>query len=59
LLSLRRSIAEPASLLVAGVEMFRALPARSGDTRAVQVLARAEQASGSEAADSKVEEQKK
>jgi flagellar motor switch protein FliM len=59
LLSLRRSIAEPASLLVAGVEMFRALPARSGDTRAVQVLARVEQASGSEAADSKVEEQKK
>jgi flagellar motor switch protein FliM len=39
LLPLRRSAAEPASLLVAGVEMFRAAPARSGDTRAAQVLA--------------------
>jgi flagellar motor switch protein FliM len=40
LLSLRRSAAEPASLLVAGVEMFRAVPARSGETRAARVLAR-------------------
>jgi flagellar motor switch protein FliM len=39
LLPLRRSAAEPASLLVAGVEMFRAAPARSGETRAAQVLA--------------------
>jgi len=40
LLSLRRSAAGPASLLVAGVELFGATPARSGDTRAAQVLAR-------------------
>ena len=40
LLSLRRSAAEPASLLVAGVEMFRAVPARCGETRAARVLAR-------------------
>jgi flagellar motor switch protein FliM len=39
MLSLRRGAAQPASLLVAGVEMFRAVPARSGDTRAAQVLA--------------------
>ena len=39
LLPLRRSAAQPASLLVAGVEMFRAAPARSRDTRAAQVLA--------------------
>jgi flagellar motor switch protein FliM len=39
LLPLRRSGAEPASLLVAGVEMFRAAAARSGETRAAQVLA--------------------
>jgi flagellar motor switch protein FliM len=38
LLSLRRPAAEPASLLVAGVEMFRAVPARSGETRAARVL---------------------
>jgi flagellar motor switch protein FliM len=39
LLPLRRSASVPASLLVGGVEMFRALPARAGDTRAAQVLA--------------------
>jgi flagellar motor switch protein FliM len=39
LLGLRRSAVEPASLLVAGVEMFRAAPARSGEARAAQVLA--------------------
>jgi flagellar motor switch protein FliM len=39
LLALHRSASQPASLLVAGVEMFRAAPARSGDTRAAQVLA--------------------
>lgn len=38
LLALRRSAADPASLLVAGVEMFRAVPARYGDARAAQVL---------------------
>jgi flagellar motor switch protein FliM len=40
LLSLRRSAAEPASLLVAGVEMFRAMPARSEERRAARMLAR-------------------
>jgi flagellar motor switch protein FliM len=39
LLSFARSAAEPASLLIAGQEMFRALPARCGDTRAARVLA--------------------
>jgi flagellar motor switch protein FliM len=38
-LSLERSAAEPASLLVAGVEMFRGVPARSGETRAARILA--------------------
>lgn len=41
LLGLRKSVAEPGSLLVAGAEMFSAIPARSADTRAAQVLARA------------------
>ena len=59
LLSLRRSTAPPGSLLVAGVEMFRAVPARSGDTRAAQVLTRIEEAaawegSSSEAATSEL-----
>lgn len=44
LLPLVRSAAAPASLLVAGVEMFRAAPARSGETRAAQVLALAVEA---------------
>jgi len=35
-----RNAAEPASLLIAGREMFRALPARCGDTRSARVLAR-------------------
>ena len=38
-LSFARSAAEPASLLIAGQEMFRALPARCGPTRAARVLA--------------------
>ncbi len=38
LLSFERSAAEPASLMVAGVEMFRALPARCGRLRAARVL---------------------
>lgn len=40
LLPLHRGLAEPASLRVAGVELFRAAPARAGDTRAAQVLER-------------------
>jgi len=44
LLPLRRSAAQPASLFVAGVELFRATPARAGDTRAAQVLAPGAQA---------------
>lgn len=39
LLSFPRSAAEPASLLIAGREMFRAIPARCGNTRAARVLA--------------------
>lgn len=39
LLALRKSVNLPASLSVAGVELFHALPARSGETRAAQVLA--------------------
>jgi flagellar motor switch protein FliM len=44
LLSLRRSVVPPASLLVAGVEMFHATPARFGETRAAKILARMEAA---------------
>jgi flagellar motor switch protein FliM len=40
LLSLRRSVIEAASLQVAGVEMFSAVPARAGNTRAAQILER-------------------
>jgi flagellar motor switch protein FliM len=40
LLPFARSAAEPASLLVAGREMFRALPARCGKTRAARILER-------------------
>jgi flagellar motor switch protein FliM len=39
LLPLRRTVSEPASLLVAGVEMFSAAPARFGETRAAHILA--------------------
>jgi flagellar motor switch protein FliM len=38
ILPLARSASEPASLLVAGREMFRAVPARIAKTRAVRVL---------------------
>jgi len=38
LLPLRRSLASPASLRVAGVEMFGASPARRGEHRAAQLL---------------------
>jgi flagellar motor switch protein FliM len=38
LLALRRSAALPASLQVGGVDMFGAAPARTGDTRAAQLL---------------------
>lgn len=44
LLPLRRSVTQPASLLVAGVELYRAVPVRSGDARAAQVIARGEEA---------------
>jgi flagellar motor switch protein FliM len=40
LLPLGRSAGQPASLIVAGVEMFGAAPARVGNSRAAQVLAR-------------------
>ena len=64
LLFLRRSTALPASLLVAGVEMFHAQPARFGDVRAAQILARIEPAAtaeimGSEAVPSEIKETKK
>jgi len=45
-LSFARKAAEPASLLIAGQEMFRALPARCGDTRAARVLAAVETSGG-------------
>jgi len=38
-LALTGSATQPASLLVAGLEMFRAVPARFGETRAARVLA--------------------
>ncbi len=38
-LNLGRKASEPASLLVAGVELFRANPARCGDARAAHLLA--------------------
>jgi|SRR5579871_3650041 len=37
-LAFYRDAAEPASLMVAGLEMFRAAPARCGDARAARVL---------------------
>jgi flagellar motor switch protein FliM len=40
LIPFARSAAEPASLLIAGREAFRALPARCGDTRAARMLDR-------------------
>ena len=40
LLPLGRSANQPASLIVAGVEMFGAAPARVGNSRAAKVLAR-------------------
>ena len=48
-LSFSRSAAEPASLLIAGVEMFRAMPARCGDTRAARTLDRVSKAADAEA----------
>jgi flagellar motor switch protein FliM len=39
-LTFERPAAEPASLLIAGIEMFRATPARSRDTRAAKILGR-------------------
>jgi len=43
-LPLARSAAEPASLLIAGREMFRAVPARCGKTRAARILDRVSEA---------------
>ena len=40
LIRFARSASEPASLLIAGLEKFRALPARRGDVRAAKALAR-------------------
>lgn len=40
LLSFRRRSAEPASLMIMGLEMFRALPARCGNSRAARLLDR-------------------
>lgn len=48
LLGLRRSTAEPGSLLVAGVEMFGAAPARSGESRAAHILSRVQEKPGTE-----------
>ncbi|MGA7216965.1 MAG: FliM/FliN family flagellar motor switch protein [Candidatus Sulfotelmatobacter sp.] len=44
-LSLGGSVARPATLLVAGVEMFSAMPGRSADIRAAQVVGKLDQAS--------------
>jgi flagellar motor switch protein FliM len=46
LLQFNRSATEPASLLIAGLEMFHAMPARCGDTRAARVLNRLAQSDG-------------
>ena len=45
-LDFARSAAEPASLLIAGREMFRASPARCGDTRAARILVAVDSADG-------------
>jgi flagellar motor switch protein FliM len=58
LLSLGRSVAPPASLLMAGVEMFHAVPARFGDSRAAQVLAAADKPEAS-GGDTLIQETKK
>jgi flagellar motor switch protein FliM len=50
LLSLGRSVAEPASMQVAGVEMFSAVPARSGNARAAKILASVKDAEPNSAA---------
>ncbi len=53
MLSFTRSAAEPASLLIAGREMFRAVPARYADTRAARVLAAVEIVGGAPEAEEK------
>jgi flagellar motor switch protein FliM len=50
-LSFARNASEPASLLVAGQEMFRAVPARCGDTRAARLLAAVAEASDAKPAE--------
>ncbi len=47
LLRFTRSAAEPATLLIAGAEMFKALPARRGQVRAARLLAPVESDSDS------------
>ena len=55
LLPLSRSVGLPASLLVAGVEMFRASPARSAETRAAQVIGAAEESNMANAMSARIE----
>ncbi|HTS36826.1 MAG TPA: FliM/FliN family flagellar motor switch protein [Candidatus Solibacter sp.] len=45
-----RSVTEPASLLIAGREMFRALPARYGKMRAARLLERVSESDGASTA---------
>jgi flagellar motor switch protein FliM len=44
LLTFERTAAAPATLLIAGVEAFHAMPARAGDTRAARILERVAEA---------------
>jgi len=53
ILRFQRPAAEPASLLVAGVELFRALPSRCGNIRAARVLASTQPAAGGASAQEK------
>jgi flagellar motor switch protein FliM len=47
LLAFRRKVAEPASVVIAGVEMYRAVPARCGSGRAMRFLEPISQAENS------------
>ena len=55
LLPRSRSVGLPAALLVAGVEMFRASPARSAETRAAQVIGAAEESNMANAMSARIE----
>jgi flagellar motor switch protein FliM len=61
LLPLRRQAGLPASLLVAGIELFSASPSRCGDTRAAQVIEPKQEADAafSDTKDGKRQEKKK